>query len=271
MMLPARAVDRLLQEHFDRAAADDARLLEQVRAHAANGLRIDAPGLEGKLAALAARANEPAKVRRPSYRPPAPLSSNTREEASQNRPKKRKRERPPASPVVLDCALLCIDAAGTSGFAAWDRGVVRWFGEVDVFGSEPARVLERFLTLPGPHVLVCERPFVPRKGQNTVTSRPVGERIWRELAKRYGFGARVVRVYPSQWRAVALGKGWGCRKRDETRERERELAAALVREQFGRDAPDVGGDAAPAVMLGRWASYAGEVLAVLPKRRKAAR
>jgi hypothetical protein len=148
-----------------------------------------------------------------------------------------------------------------------DRGRLVDLGEVDVFGNGVQEVLAAFVQrTPGPHVLVVERPFRVRFG--TQSSIALGERLWRERASRLGFGSRVVRVYPSQWRAVALGRGWGNAKREPARARERELAGAWVLAHLGPEAPELGGDSAAAVMMGRWATFAGEVLAKLPKRRR---
>lgn len=192
-------------------------------------------------------------------------SATNEREASQTKPKKKKKVQLARSPAVLDCAVLCIDAGETSGHAAWDRTNLRWFGEVDVFGEGPKEVLERFLELSGPHVLVVERPFQVQYANQTGIG--TADAIWRQLARRMGFSKRIVRVVASRWRAVSLGKGWGSAGRDQARERELEMATALVKRTFVCRVPVVGPDAAAAIMMGPWALQAGEVLRVLPKAR----
>ena len=184
-------------------------------------------------------------------------------------PAKKKRVKKPKPPPVYvphDCALLCVDGSENSGWSIWSRGVLRAYGECDLFSSGPREVFERFLRdFGGPHVIVIERPFYMKWG--TQSTLGMGAKIWGEHAKRRSFGKRIVRVYPSVWRACALGRGWGSKKRNLTRAREQELAPLLVREHLGVNAPPIGADAAPAILIGKWATFAGEVLAVLPKRR----
>jgi hypothetical protein len=184
----------------------------------------------------------------------------------QSKPKKKKKKpKLPASLSPHNCAILCVDAGENSGYAAYDRATLRWFGECDVFGDGPKSVLEQFLELPGPHVLVVERPFQVKFASQTGIG--TADRIWRELAGRMGFGKRIVRVYPNEWRAVGLGKGVVGGEREEIRKKEVELACEVVRQANLLAHFAVGPDSAPAIMMGKWASYAGRVLRVLPKMR----
>lgn len=196
------------------------------------------------------------------------MTKATKRVSTKTPKKKRGRIVPPSAAAPHACAILTVDAAETSGFAAWDRGNLRWYGECDVFGDAPLGVLQRFLQLPGPHVLVVERPFRVQSASSTGIG--TGERIWREHAKRLGFATRIVRVYPSSWRSRALGKGWGNAKRAIVRPKELEVATAIVVAQLGPYAPAVGDDSAPAIVMGKWASTAGEVFRVLPKRTQRA-
>lgn len=184
--------------------------------------------------------------------------------ASLGRPKKKKRKRPARLDMPLDCAVLAIDAAETSGYAMWRAGQLLSFGEVDVFGSEPGNVLDVFLRLAGPHVLVVERPFMVRS--NNSTGIGTADKIWRELAKRRQFAKRIVRVYPNTWRAAVLPRGTVGGKREQVRAVEmahaQEVAAYYMGFCFEST---VGPDSAPAILIGKWAMRSGEVLAVLPK------
>lgn len=181
--------------------------------------------------------------------------------------RKPKRTKLAPSPTPLACSILAVDPGENSGFALWSHGALIDFGECDVFGDEPARIIERLLKYEGPWVLVVERPF--RVKHQNQTGIGTADTIWRKRGERYGFGKRVarrtVRVYPSTWRSVALGKGWGNAERDKARAEEQKLARALALDQL-LPVDQLGDDAAPAVLIAaKWAAFAGEVLAKLPK------
>jgi hypothetical protein len=185
------------------------------------------------------------------------------------RPKATKRKK--AAPELLlsepnVCSVLAIDGAEQSGWSMWERGTLRSYGECDVFGDGPAKIIAQFLqTTTGPHVLVIERPFMLRFGGQTGLG--TGEKIWRVQGARAGLGKRIVRVYPSTWRSRTLPKGFASKKREEVRPKEREVAAELVQLQLGRfhvrDFP-IGPEAAPAILIGQWGSRSPAVRRVLP-------
>jgi hypothetical protein len=187
--------------------------------------------------------------------------------APATRAKKKKREKLAPSPVALECAVLGIDPGELSGFSIWQRGRLVEFGEVDVFSTAPTAVLERFVALEGPHVLVVERPF--RVKYQNQTGIGTADKMWRELAKRLRVPRwRTVRVYPPTWRARQLPKGFASAKREKVRLEERFVAELVVLDQLGaQQLPDLGDESAPAVLIGRWGVYAGEVQKVLPKGR----
>ena len=183
--------------------------------------------------------------------------------------KKRKKNPPPPPSVIspLPCVVLSVDAAGNSGWAIWSRGRLRCYGECDVFGSAVDDVISQAALIAEQEglclALATERPFRIRFSNQT--SIGAGEKIWREKAKRSGhFGSRFVRFYPSTWRSRTLGKGWGKKKRKEAREHEQEVARAVAR--AAGYPVRVGEDAAPAILIGRCATYSGELARVLPKR-----
>lgn len=164
------------------------------------------------------------------------------------------------------CSILAVDPGENSGWALQSYGELIDFDECDAFGDGPEHAIERLLCQPGPWVLVVERPF--RVKHQTQTGIGTADTIWRKRGERLGFGKRVarriVRVYPSSWRAIALGKGWGNAEREKARAEEQRLAAELVLTTELRH--ELGDDAAPAVLIAcKWAAYAGEVLAKLPK------
>jgi len=216
-----------------------------------------------------AKPKRPARARVEVVGPPLPTAAELRALIAPPRPpsKKKKREKLAPSPVPLECAVLGIDPGERSGFSIWQRGRLVEFGEVDVFSTEPTTVLERFIALEGPHVLVVERPF--RVRYQSQTGIGTADKMWRELAKRLRVPRwRTVRVFPPTWRARQLSKGFASAKRDKVRPEEQLIARAVVLEQLGASAPELGDESAPAVLIGRWGVFAGEVLKVLPKGRK---
>jgi hypothetical protein len=177
--------------------------------------------------------------------------------------KRAKKPAPPPSPVPLDCAVLGVDPATLSGWAIWDRTQVVDYDECDLFGDGPASAIEVLLGLRGPHALVVEKPFKVRYENQTGIG--TGERVWRELAKRMGVRC-IVRVHPSTWRARMLGGEWTGARRAKVKEHEQKIALAVARKHIGADALVPGAEASPALLIGEWGTYAGEVKAKLPKR-----
>jgi hypothetical protein len=175
------------------------------------------------------------------------------------------------SPTPHACSLLVVDPGDNSGWAMSSLGELRSLGECDVYSQDPTHILTLFTTLlPGPHVLVVERPFRAKFGQ---TNMGTAEKIWRKHAEKMGFGKRVarrvVRVYPSTWRSAVLGKGWGVAERADVRAEELRVAAQIVCGSVRcQDDGDLGPDSAPAVLMNQWAMHAGEVAMVLPRPRE---
>lgn len=181
-------------------------------------------------------------------------------EAPQTKPKKRKRPKLEPSLTPHDAAVLAIDPGETSGWAIWVRGTLRGQGTCDdVFGELPAVLVQHFLREFGPHVAVIERPFLVRFANQTNIG--TADRIWRKRLEEAGLARRSVRVYPASWRARVLGKGWASASRDLVRAREAVVACELA------GVRSLHPDAAAAVCIGRWGSFAGEVGAVLPRSR----
>lgn len=183
--------------------------------------------------------------------------------------KKKKRPKQLVAEVAHDCAVLSVDAAERSGWAIWDRGNLRTYGECDVFGVSPAEVIALFkATTAAPHVICIERPFRIRFGSQCALG--AGEKIWRKRAEHHGFAKRVVRVYPSTWRSKSLGSQWVSAKRDLVRAQELVESAKIVAKHLGASRlveHPVGDESAPAILIGKWACFASETLATLPKAK----
>lgn len=175
-------------------------------------------------------------------------------------PSKAKRNRPKLPPELVPhaAAVLAIDPGEVSGWAIWQRGQLVRAGAIeDVFGPLVVELVQHFATrYQGPHVAVVERPFRVRFASQT--SIGAADAIWRRRLEEARI--RFVRVYPSSWRSRVLGKGWGNASRDLARAKEQEVACAIA------GVASIHPDAAPAVCMGQWGSFAGETLAVLPKR-----
>jgi hypothetical protein len=190
------------------------------------------------------------------------------------RKRKKKPKLPwPACASPIAASILCVDPGKVSGWAIWRNGQPVRFGHVDVFG-DPMRiegVLAEFICEPGPHLVVIERPFGAGHG-NASTAVGAGDVIWRSAVERFKLKPRLVRVYPSQWRCKALGKGWGSAAREKVRKQEQavalhEVCSSLPGYADNLQTTEIHSDAAPAICMGRWASYAGECIAKLPKPR----
>lgn len=181
------------------------------------------------------------------------------------KPKREKKPPPPPSDTPNMCVTVNVDPGETSGWSIEKCGLLLDHGHCDVFGDEPMRVLERAVRIGKAEglkvVLVVERPYYVKAG--TSTGIGTGEKIWRVRAARVGI-RRQVRAWPSRWRSVALGKGWGSKQREKTREQEQKVARFVL-----RTTEPIHPDEAPAICMGLWSSHAGEVREKLePKPRK---
>jgi hypothetical protein len=195
--------------------------------------------------------------------------------------KRAKRVKLPPSIRPHQAVIIAVDPGENSGWSIWDRGLLCEWGEVDVFDAAAVvAVLEKALAWYADPAIKCvlaiERPFQRRAEQGgfNTTTTGTADKIWRTHAQRAGFSKRIVRCYPASWRARVLGSPWHMAKREAVRAREQEIAPLIVREH-GFDAGNPPGpDACPAILIGKWATHAGEVGAVLakrPRQRKAAR
>jgi hypothetical protein len=178
---------------------------------------------------------------------------------------KKRQPKPPASFLPLPCVVLAIDPGATSGYAILTNasgaiGIVA-NGEREFASMEIVRRAMRSAT-------VNELPLVAVAEKWTAGG-------WRSAASMMGLGAawgaweqvlreaghpkrRIVRVYSQTWRAAMIGG------RQRSAEQWKADAQRIVKARYGIDA---GPDEAEAILIGAWAMHAGEVAAVLPKRR----
>ncbi len=188
-----------------------------------------------------------------------------------SRPKK---PRPPASPRPWRAVLLAVDPGSKrSGWSIWVGGLVHRSGECRLSISEIAQVVRAAQWYGGeydmPCVLVTERPFMQKRGKAHGASDHA-HKLWRDVWEDCGcVKKRVVRVYPSVWRSTVLGPGHGNMPRDKVRPVEQRKALDLLTNYGYGPQPDgaaMGPDQAPAIVIGRWATHAGEVGASLPAK-----
>lgn len=198
-------------------------------------------------------------------------------------PSKRvKKPKPPPSYTPWNCAILAVDPGERSGWSLWFNGSLIDWGECDAFFGAPAEVINgvKFFhwltdddTKQPPLIVVVERPFRTQYGTQVAVG--AGDLVWRRAAEAAGLKSRIVRVYPSTWRSKALPKGWaGGAKAKRASVKEIELAEAWkivsCKKPSKWDRPNVtvGSESAPAILIGKWATHAGEVGAKMPRPRK---
>lgn len=177
-----------------------------------------------------------------------------------------KRPRLPPATVPHDCVILAVDTASNSGWSVWQGGGFYASGETRVMNhSELVAVVKIAMgvatdaNLTDKHVvLVLERPFAG----NAWTQQSLGaaRHAWLSAWCEYHgtkVPHRVVRVYPATWRSRLF------RTTKHTLQMEHDLGQAMI-----GASRVVGADEAAAICIGKWATLAGEVAAVLPKTRK---
>lgn len=190
--------------------------------------------------------------------------------------KKRRKPRLPASPSPHPCVILGIDPGATSGWAiltpessalcagnataprlrcgtvnAGRNAVIVWAQEVAAEQNLPLIVVAEKWTAGGwaSHTTLL--------GLGAVWGK------WEAALSEAGHPKRrIVRVYPQTWRARVIGG------RQRSTEDWKAAAQTLVKHRFDKH---VSSDAAEAACIALWGLYAGEVGAVLPKRKAAPR
>ncbi len=178
---------------------------------------------------------------------------------------------PSPVPIAWPAVILGVDCAGHSGWSRWALGCYERSGEVDtretsfvesvIFGA-----VARARELDVPCVLVLEQAY----GGNVRVVLALGraQERWLKPWSKFAIGnvGKVVKVPIPTWRAVELGPGSVAMKRDEVRPLEQ--AAALELLASFRQPGGVGPDEAPAILIGHWATHAGELAKLLGKRAR---
>lgn len=175
---------------------------------------------------------------------------------------------PPPSLTPHRCVVLAVDTARKSGVAIYRDGRFEGACSMDIV-SDPeapgrwvrdAAAVGRALGLPV--VLVPEKAY----GGNTGTLGGLGAAygVWRHEWLREGMSPKriVPGVYPQVWRGPTLGTTRNPKSNPEyLHTLERGLASKIARASITDQ------DAAAAICIGYWASWAPKVLAQLPKVR----
>lgn len=188
--------------------------------------------------------------------------------ASCDKGKPRKRQRPPPSFRPWRCVVLALDAGARSGWSIWVLGKLSASGEFNVYTDaglrETVRVVEQAKAyaahLGVPWVAVIEESWGGRMGVGLGAAGG-----WWKFALRNAQLplSRIGKVLPNVWRARMLPKGSNRLTRDAVRVVEVREASVLVHACGG-----AGSDQAPALLIGKWATQAGEVGAMLPKNAR---
>lgn len=178
-----------------------------------------------------------------------------------------KRARLPPSFRPWRAVVLALDAGSKSGWAIWVLGKLAASGEhtiyTDVGLREVVRVVEQAKAyaahLGVPWVALIEQAWGGRMGVGLGCAAG----YWMFALRNAQLSrARIGSVLPNVWRARALPKGSTKLSRERVRVVEVASARAIV---HGRD---VGDDEAPAILIGKWGTQAGEVGAMLPKNAR---
>jgi hypothetical protein len=179
-----------------------------------------------------------------------------------------RRPRRPPSVLPWACVVLGVDTARRSGWAIRSRGALLYSGELDTtYAPRVREVIELAGVIANaarlPLVLVLERAY----GGKAFVLVALGQARERWLGPWVELGYRrtqVVSVLPATWRARVLGRAHAIARRDEVRAVEMQAARRMVAAAM-RD--ELGADEAAAILISQWATYAGEVGAVLGRKR----
>lgn len=187
--------------------------------------------------------------------------------------KKRKAKLPP-SYDPHECVVLAVDCAEISGWSLWFCGELQGYGYTDMMAgirngfSACLDAVDLAKSKKCRSVLVFERPF-----RGTSQGQWIGAWKQRWVAAG-GVRSRMLGVYPASWRARVLGRGWGSAKREAVRLKEQETAHGIAHMHGYNNVLKPGlemarhGDVAPAICIGQWAVFAGEVAKLIASRKK---
>jgi hypothetical protein len=187
--------------------------------------------------------------------------------------KRAKKPKPPPSVKPWPIGILAIDCARNSGWSLWCGGRLHSSGEITI--SDHAGMVYRIKAAAGDTLdsgafgylaLVLEKP--PRfvyggRGANTLIGLGAARQAWEHAWREYGYPMRrIVRVEPATWRKPVLGK---TRRGKNDPPNEIKLLEMRTAEDLSTSVC-VGPDEAAAICLGYYATRAGEVGAILPRK-----
>lgn len=176
--------------------------------------------------------------------------------------KRKPREKKPPLPrldTIIQCILLTLDTANTTGWCIRACGAIIDHGEHKLYtddGMQKTKMvcykLEQLEHTTGMSiVVVSERSWGGVLGLGRTTAFG----YWLHALRGIGIPMkRIIEVYPSTWRAVALPHGMANAKRDVVRPVEMQTALSMV-----APGAQIGSDEAPAICMGVWGEKAGEV------------
>ena len=178
-----------------------------------------------------------------------------------------KKAKPPPSFRPWACVVLAVDEGACSGWAVWVKGKLASHGEFNIYTEkgvrEVVRVVETaksFGALHGiPWVAIFELPWGGNMGLGTTKA----EGYWTFPLRNAQLPlARIGHVYPATWRARTLASGMHAARRVIVKAHEVEVASKLTKRS------EMGEDQAAAILIGKWATQAGEVGEMLPKNAR---
>jgi hypothetical protein len=183
--------------------------------------------------------------------------------------RKPKAKTKPPDPVFRPwaCVVLALDCGATSGWSVWVLGFFNDTATTEIYTDDGVREVIRVvetakafaLRLGVPWVAMCEATW----GGTMGLGKPASVGYWTFAMRNAQLPrSRIGEVYPARWRARVLPKGMHAAKRETVRAAELVAASALV---GGRN---VGSDEAPAILIGKWSTQAGEVGLLLPKNAR---
>ncbi len=187
-------------------------------------------------------------------------------DCSKRKPRAKK-AKPPPSFRPWRCVVLALDTAEKTGWSVWVLGKLTSSGEFRIYSGDGVREVIRVVETAKAYALRLGVPWV------VMSERSWGGHMGMGATCAFGFWkfallnaqlpeARVGQVFPAMWRARVLPKGMHAAKRNFVREAELVAASALV------DGRHVGNDEAPAILIGKWGTQAGEVGLLLPKSER---
>lgn len=159
-------------------------------------------------------------------------------------------------------AILAIDPGAESGFSFWLEGVYQTSGTVKT-QSEREQVVHKSIEVAAAehlHLIVVGETWSPGGWKSIAAIAGTGAAwgLWSSELERAGFPkSRIVRVKPNDWRRMTVGTQG---KRAALKERAKAFASRLT--NMIVQSPDQ----AEAIVIGYWATRAGEVAKKIPKR-----